>query len=259
MNRSLRQRVRTPRNATTGKCAAVAALAFGGLLLAGGGVAVASPIPAPAFTMSAVIHNAEGGPPHYSLGYTFTTSQDLLVTALGVMDIGGTSVAATSGLPVQLYHSASPPDLVSTVNGGHTSGDPVAGFSVVVTGTDLILSLSGGAYSTGDGFRYHSLPSPLVLPAGTYELVEATLNTVFGYQASGFATATGVGSPSHAVYAVPTNTADYTTNTADSNLPGDFGPNLLVSEVVPEPASAALLGMCLGSLLIVRRRRPLAA
>ena len=148
---------------------------------------------------------------------------------------GSPARGAITGFPVNLYYTAVPPDNVSIVDGGQTSGTLVPGFSATVTPADPILSLSGGTYTSGDGFRYSIFSSPLTLPAGTYELVESQFATSFGQFPTSLAAAPGVSGMVNVDYILPNNVAGYATNV--SVLTSAFGPNLLV--VVPEPTSGS--------------------
>ena len=220
----------------------------------GAGAARAANIPA--FTFTGFASDNTSNTTHYSLGYTFTTTQPLTITALGVLDIGGTSVAngtpsggtKGSGFPVKLYYSASPPATTGTVDGGQTSGTLVTGGSALVTSTDPILSLSGGTYTSGDGFRYHTLTTPITLAAGTYEIANSQLGTGFGSNATGIAEATGVSAPTHATFTNPDDTGSYNPNTFDNNLPGNIGPNFL--DLHP---GARAVGLLAAGLLALRR------
>src|SRR5580765_4505549 len=127
----------------------------------------------PGLSMTGYTYNAANHVA-FSVGYTFTISQPIVITALGTMDFGGTSIASVGPTPVALYYSAVLPNLGTTTDGVHTSGTPVAGASVSVTSSDPILSVTGGTYTPGsDGFRYHMLDTPISLYATTYEIMSA--------------------------------------------------------------------------------------
>ena len=186
------------------------------------------------------------------IGYVFTTTQTLTISAFGLFDHNGTSIPGTD-VPISLYYSN---NLATNGGawvggGGHNSGDLL--LSSAVSSADPIYSLSGGGYTLGtDGFRYRDLASNLTLLPGTYEIVYrdaaavppwgsgATFTTVPGVTWNESVYNASVGSPGTAVYAI---NSIFTAGAY-------FGPNL---EIAPEPASAGLL--IAGGTLLLRRRR----
>jgi hypothetical protein len=120
-----------------------------------------------------------------------------------------------------------------------------------VVSTDPILSPNGAPYTSGDGFRYHFLDTPIVLDAETYEIQAAELGTGYAYSWLGNVNIPGLTGP-----LVPefneniSNLANYGTTPAGNLSPGLAGPNFLVA--TPEPTA---LGACaLAGLALLRRR-----
>ncbi len=208
----------------------------------------------PALTMTGYQFRPANGA-HFSLGYTFTLSQPIVITALGTMDFNGTSIAAAGSMPVALYYSnATTPNIGTTTDGVHFSGDPVAGASVVVTKTDPIMAPDGSAYVSGDGFRYHVLPQPIALYATGYELMANNNGTGYATNWTGLTTVTGMTAPIKSTYSMtqPTD-AIYDINVLSGNEgfgQAFVGPNFLIA--VPEPGALTLLAMA--SLGMIRRR-----
>jgi len=208
----------------------------------------------PAITMTGyTINDAEHtGHTHFSIGYTFTLTEPLTITALGTMDFGGTSIATAGSMPVAIYYSAITPNKGQTEENLHFSGTAVPGASALVTSSDPILAPNGSAYTSGDGFRYHFLDTPITLDAETYEILASNMGTGYARTWTGVATFEGIIGPRNATFSsvVPSNGAGYQTDLAPSTfLPGLAGPNFLV---LPEPASLGVLVMA--ALCLVRRR-----
>ncbi len=200
----------------------------------------------------------------FSLGYTFTLNHPITITALGIMDFGGTTVAARGSMPVALYWSnPTSPNAGTTTDGFHSSGTPVPGASVSVLPTDPILAVDGSAYVSGDGFRYHMLDTPITLysdrqastasPAG-YEIMANNMGSGYATNWVGTATYTEVNAPIKSTYSmiVPSG-ADYETNTLTGSEgfgQAFFGPNFLVQ--TPEPTAITLVAVA--SVALLRRR-----
>ncbi len=81
------------------------------------------------------------------LGFTFTPSVPIKVTALGFWDEGTDGFATSGGLNVSIY-----PDV------GNSPNTASALFSANVTSSDTLVV---------NGYRYHTLATPVVLSAGT--------------------------------------------------------------------------------------------
>ncbi len=149
------------------------------------------------------------GNPPFTLGYAFTLSEAFTASGLGIFDAGGDGLASV-----------------------HEIGLWDSGGTLLAS-----TSITGSSGSLIDGFRYNSISS-LSLAAGTYTIGSTfsdgldpvyffspvTSAPGFTYDLSRFATG--------AALANPTN--------ADGRT-GYFGPNLLLSAAVPEPATWALL------------------
>ena len=200
----------------------------------------------------------------FSLGYTFSLNNPITITALGVLDFGGDSIAARGSMPVALYYSSpTAPNLGTSTDGFHVSSTPVAGASVLVSANDPIFALDGGPYVSGDGFRYHMLDTPISL----YSARQASTETPVGYEIMannkgegyatnwvGTATFTDVNAPLKSTYSmeVPSG-ADYETNTlsgAEGFGQAFLGPNFLIQ--TPEPTAITIVAIA--SLTLIRRR-----
>src|SRR5207237_8196869 len=99
------------------------ALILIGVLAAGPVAAVRAVVPVPAFNVTAVTNGTDTG--YGGLGYIFTTSQALDISALGLRDPHGNEITATN-VPISLYYSnaANPtPGATWTGGGGHTGGE----------------------------------------------------------------------------------------------------------------------------------------
>jgi len=208
----------------------------------------------PGISMTGYSFNAANNV-HFTLGYLFDVTQPITVTALGSIDFGGTSIAGTGSRPVTIYYSTNPPQAGGPAD-GHTSGDAVPGASATVLATDPIFGLDGGAYTSGDGFRYHTLASPVTLDTGTYEIMTVNLGTGYAMSWTGIGNASGVSAPLVGTYSsTPTDTVSYGTSVehwgpAENSIGGLAGPNFLVG--VPEPSGVGVVALvCAG---LVRRR-----
>jgi len=219
----------------------------------------------PGITLSSYTFKPAGGAT-FSLGYTFSLNHPITITALGVLDFGGNSIASRGSMPVALYYSSpTAPNLGTTTDGFHVSSTPVAGASVLVTADDPILAPNGGPYVSGDGFRYHMLDTPITLysdrqastsgPVG-YEIMANNLGEGYATNWVGTATYTDVNAPLKSTYSTDQPSgAVYETNTlAGTEGFGQafFGPNFLVQTPTPEPGAMAV--MALGSIALIRRR-----
>jgi hypothetical protein len=104
----------------------------------------------------------------YSGGYKFTTTKTIYVTHLGVFDwSNATVVASGDGLDVALY----------TID-----GTPMA--SATVTTSDTLTTPAGKDGRNpnfNSDFLFHVLPSPVMIPAGSYVIIcETVRGTVVG-------------------------------------------------------------------------------
>jgi hypothetical protein len=204
----------------------------------------------PAITMSDYTFRAANGA-RFSVGYTFTLTQPVTITALGAIDFGGTSIANTAPMPVAIYYSGATPNLGVTAENGHFSGVPVTGASASVVSTDPILSINGTPYTGGTGFRYHVLDTPITLDAETYEIQANNNGTGYATNWIGQANIDGLTAPLAATWSMDQPLgADYEANVQPSFAPGIAGPNFLVA--VPEPVATGLLAVT--SMMLIRRR-----
>lgn len=246
-------------------------------LFAGAGLIVAAVLvtgraraDVPAFTMTGFTDTqSNNNPSHYSVGYTFELQQPETVTALGALDVGGNSIGSNQ-IPVNIYWSSPTPEPVGSTYPapvGHVSTGRVVGFSygsTTISSSDPIFSLTGDAYTSGDGFRYHTLDTPIQLDAGFYMITESDFGTGFEGGASNFTAAPSIIGPTMSDSSngtnyiatfdpnTPDDTAGYNTSPAPAAFgPGIFGPNFLVA--TPEPGLMGLLLACGG--FVLRRRR----
>jgi hypothetical protein len=209
-------------------------------LVIGAATFTAQAAPVPAISYSGAAAEQFGGG-FTSVGYQFTTSSPLSISALGIFDHGGNDIPAT-GWDAGLY-STDPSHTLLT--------------SATVKSSDSLTSPAGGG---PDLFRYHALTSPYTLPAGTYMLASVDPSGWFNKVATGVTTGTDLGTITidHATYAglgAGGQPLAYPDNVFDGNLPGNFGPNFLASPT-PEPASIGLILFSV-ALIASRRRRGL--
>jgi hypothetical protein len=209
---------------------------------------------APALTMTSYTFRPANSA-RFSIGYTFTLDQPIVITALGALDFGGTTIAAKGPMPVALYYSSSTnPNVGQTFDGVNFSSAPVVGASVMVTASDPIMAPDGSPYVSGDGFRYHVLPNPIALYATGYEIQSNNENAGYATNWVGLTTFDGITAPIKSTYSMdqPT-TADYEINTltgAENFGQAFVGPNFLIQ--TPEPTVMALVAMA--SVALIRRR-----
>jgi hypothetical protein len=192
---------------------------------------------------------------HSSVGFTFDITQSVTITALGTIDFGGTSIAATGSRPVAIYYANAGTPLSGASDGVHISGDPVPGASAVVTASDPIYALDGGPYMGGDGFRYHTLASPVTISvvgnSHRFEIVSANMGNGFASNWVNASPGAGISEPVYGVYATGTDSAVWGSPAPGSFSPGLAGPNFLTG--VPEPGIVGVVGVfVLG--MVVRRR-----
>ena len=232
----------TPRSTTF----AVAALALTSLAAARPAAAQTA-ITAPAVAYSTAdfdTYNAQ-----FSLGYTFTTTNALDVTALGYLNDGQTGSKATH--QVEIYQITS---------GGVL--DPLAGTALL----EMPLSVTTGAASpTFNTFSYTTLTAPVLLSANTaYEIVANNNGNGYGINAQGVFFNDGIryGASS---YSSNQTAPVFNANTYPLNNIGNFGPNFQAHDAspAPEPSQFAVLGFAVlgigGLVLKARRKTALAA
>ncbi len=215
-----------------------------------------NPNQALAYQFSSLTGHAGNGI-NYDLGYTFTVTSPVTVTGLAAVDWTGSSFPTSGeyiGQSVAIYPSALTP----------VAGSPVALASATVLATDPIVSISGGTYTSGTGFRYRDLDAPVTLTAGTYQIVVANHGT--GVYQGGTLAGTGVDgiAPlgpglSNGLYKSPTHTPDYVYPAGGAGvynataLNANVGPNFIVA--VPEPAMMTTGVLMLGGLTMRRRKQ----
>jgi hypothetical protein len=196
----------------------------------------AAPVAAFAYT-GATTETFNGG--FTSVGYQFTTSSPLSVSALGIFDHNGTDISA-AGWDVGIYTTDASHALLT---------------STTVKSSDATTTPAGGGANV---FRYHSLATPVILPAGTYMLASMDPSGAFDKNATGLSTGAGLGTITigHATFTglgMGGQPLAFPDTNFDPNLPGNFGPNFLAS-AVPEPASITLF-LSSGVMLVALRRR----
>jgi len=162
-------------------------------------------------------------------GWFFTPETDILVTALGVYDLDEPGLADRHEVGIFL-----------------TDGTPMV--------TAFVPAGTAAAFVPGTvaGTRFTSV-APTVLSADTAYYIQAnnwgTDNYAYGAGRATYAsgiTWDGFGSSdSNSIY---DNVVNY------AGFPGNLGPNFAFQEV-PEPGTLVLLGLGLGGLVVVRRRR----
>jgi hypothetical protein len=206
----------------------------------------------PAWTLTGFNTDQSGNKGHFSLGFTFGVEVPMTITSVGALDIGGNTIPSNQPMLVKIYESGPSPDAGIQEPNGEFSGTLL--LTSNVSSTDPILSLSGGTYTSGDGFRYHHLAAPLNLTGGTYMIQESNFGTGFKAVGQNLALAPFMEGPYHPTYTIADDTATYGTSVADFDQPGLFGPNFLLA--VPEPAAIGVLAL-FGLLCIRRRRVPL--
>jgi len=162
----------------------------------------------------------------YTLGYEFTVSQPIVVSAFGYN--ANTQFTGTHG--VALYNTIGS-TLITTAN-------------VTVPGANSNLT----------DFVYTTLPTALTLPAGTYRIGGQTNGQGYVYQ-SGL---TGIVNAPDVSYVQGLYTAGYPSYPATANV-NWLTVNFLVGEAdplppAPEPNSLVLFGMGLAGLMVSRKR-----
>ncbi len=166
----------------------------------------------------------------FSLGYSFTTSNALDVTALGYLNDGATGANATH--QVEIYQ----------ITGG-TVLAPTAGTALFGTPISVTTTAASPAYNT---FSYTTLTQPVLLAANTqYEIVASNNGNGYGINAQGVFYGGGI------AYGTSTYSSNQTTPVFDAgafpdNNIGNFGPNFQANIVspsaAPEPSQFAVLG-----------------
>ena len=188
----------------------------------------------------------------FSLGYTFTTTNALDVTALGYLNDGQTGANAVHD--VEIYQ---------ITNGGVLN--PSAGTALFSTPIAVTTGISVPTFNT---FSYTSLAAPVLLSANTeYEIVANNNGTDFGINAQGAIYGGGIAYGA-STYSAGQTTPVFDTNTYPMNNIGNFGPNFQATiaspaaSAAPEPSQIgmlALVALGLGALAVKARKRSTAA
>jgi hypothetical protein len=167
-------------------------------------------------------------------GWTFTLSQPINITAFGVYDNYGNELADAHDVGIFRMLDQ----------------------SLVASAT---LPAGKGGFLE-NGFRYMTLPSPVTLSVGDYEILMTLPAGSLDPQivnASNVITAPGI-TWLHSAFN-DGSTLKYVTNFGPFEQ-GMFGPNFqFVSATVPEPATLALVGAALLGATATRRRKPATA
>lgn len=222
---------------------AAAALALTGLAAARPAAAQTN-ITAISFLASTLQQNTT----QFSLGYSFTTTNALSVTALGYLNDGQTGANAIH--QVQIYQITGGDVLNPTV------GTALAGPTSVTT------TLASPTFNT---FSYTTLTAPISLLANTaYEIVANNNGVDFTTNAQGVFFGGGI-SYGSSTYQQNQTTSVFNTNTFAQNNIGNFGPNFMANTpaAAPEPSQIAVLGFAVlglaGLILKARRKTALTA
>lgn len=188
---------------------------------------VPAAVAAPAFTVSGTPTTLNNPP--FTLGYAFSLSQGFSLTGLGMFDAGNDGLF--NSYDIGLFDS-----------GG-----------AVVASTTLG---SGASGTLIDGYRYASF-APLALSAGDYR-IGAYFTNANGEDALFF---TGAGNSVSSIAGVSFAGGRFASGGAladPTGAGGDggyFGPNLLLSGAVPEPATWAMMIVGFGMVGGVMRQR----
>jgi len=171
----------------------------------------------------------------FSLGYSFTPTQTLFLTALGYLNDGATGANATH--QVQIYQ----------ITAGGTLA-PTAGTALFGTPVSVTTSAASAAFNT---FTYVPVSGVMLLSNTPYEIVAEDNDNGFAYNAVApvftditYGTST---------YTAGATTPVFNTNTYPLNDPGNFGPNFQFRTTsIPEPSSMTLLAV--GGLVLLGLR-----
>lgn len=218
---------------------AVAALALTGLAAARPAAAQTS-ITAITYA-SSTLHTQST---QFSLGFSFTTTNALDVTALGYLNDGQTGANAVHG--VEIYQ----------ITSGNAS-NPLAGTALFGMPISVTTGLASPTFNT---FSYTTLTAPVLLNANTaYEIVANNNGTDYGVNAQGVFFNGGI-AYGVSTYKIGATTASFDPATYSMNNIGNFGPNFQATDVpaAPEPSQVAGLGFAvlgLGGLLLKARRK----
>lgn len=179
----------------------------------------------------------------YSLGYSFTTTNALSVTALGYLNDGGVH-------NVEIYQITSGNAL-----------NPLAGTALFAP----VSVTTGPGVPTSNLFSYTTLAAPVLLNANTsYEIVANNNGNGYAYNAQGVFYGGGI-SYGVSTYSAGQNTPVFNGSTYQPNNIGNFGPNFLANNpasAAPEPSQIGMLALVaigLGALAVKARKRSASA
>ena len=173
----------------------------------------------------------------FSLGYSFTPTQNLFLTALGYLNDGATGANATH--QVQIYQ------ITSGGVAAPASGTALLGMPVSVT--------TSGVSSAFNTFTYVPVSGLTLLANTPYEIVANDNGNGFAYNAvspvfSGITYGTST-------FTLGATTPVFNNNVFPANDPGNFGPNFQFTRVLPVPESSSLMLLTAGGLGLLGLRR----
>jgi hypothetical protein len=175
---------------------------------------------------------------------SFVTPNTATINAVNFANVGGAgtfNIAMPTGAMFAVYETG----------GGFTQfGDAATGVAAAVNGS-LYLSMNlDAAGDLSEGRLAYTLSGPDGTSFGVYSILDNNTGFTFA-QVTEFGTALGDLTGQAVV------TADFDTNSGSNAwlIRGDDPIRLLPQSVIPEPASMLMLGMGMGGLGLVRRRR----
>ena len=169
----------------------------------------------------------------FSLGFSFTPTQNLLLTALGYLNDGATGPNATH--QVQIYQITS---------GGVLA--PASGTALLGTPVSVTTSGASAAFNT---FAYVPVSGLTLLANTPYEIVADNNGNGFAYNAvspvfNGITYGTST-------YALNATTPVFNSNVFSANDPGNFGPNFQFVPSAPVPEASSLTLFAAGGLVLL--------